>query len=252
MSRFQTFTITESELSFTVKYTKKSIERTFAPLVRQIAEDFQNSGRQRYILCIAGPPGCGKSSIAKLLQILLEKRGIEVQVLPMDGFHLKNSELKKKSAMIDGKYVSLYSIKGAKETYDTEKLFGCMKRLSRGDSFYWPAYSRTLHDPVEKGVWVKESRCIYIIEGNYLLLSQHPWTLLQQFFNKRIFTASRERILQPRIIRRKQMGGISRSEARCHYKKSDRRNIREVLAHSVGYDWLLTQRGRYRYTLQMK
>jgi len=251
MSRFEKFSITESALTCTVKYTKTCIKKTFIPLVRMITDDFQKGGNQHYILCIAGPPGCGKSSIAKLLQTLLEKRGIESQVLPMDGFHFKNSELKKKSAMVARKNVSLYSIKGAKETYDTEKLFDCMKKLSHGDSFYWPVYSRTTHDPVEKGVHIRDNHCIYIIEGNYLLLEDHPWNLLRKFFNKRIFITSQERILRPRVIRRKRMGGISRKEARQHYKKSDRRNILEVLDNSSGYDWLLTQRNRYRYDLSM-
>jgi len=251
MSRFKKFSITESSLTCTIKYTRKCIEKTFIPLVREIAEDFQNSGDQRYILCIAGPPGCGKSSIAKLFQILLENRGIETRVLPLDGFHLKSSELKKKSTLVDGLELDLYSIKGAKETYDTGKLFDFMKKLSQGNTFFWPVYSRTTHDPVDKGVHICDNRCIYIIEGNYLLLSEHPWNLLRQYFNKRIFIASQESILRLRVIRRKRKGGISPKEARCHYKKSDRRNIREVLDNSDGYDWLITQRRRYRYDLSI-
>jgi len=251
MSRFKKFSITESSLTCTIKYTRKCIEKTFVPLVQEVAEDFQNGGDQRYILCIAGPPGCGKSSIAKLFQILLEDRRIEAQVLPLDGFHLKNRELKKKSALIGGLEVDLYSIKGAKETYDTKKLFDCIKRLSQGNTFFWPIYSRTTHDPVEKGVHINGNHFIYIIEGNYLLLSEHPWNLLRQYFNKRIFIASKECILRQRVIRRKRMGGISRKEAHRHYKKSDRRNIREVLNNSGGCDWLITQRRRYRYDLSI-
>jgi pantothenate kinase len=251
MSRFYTFTITESELDFIIKYTKKSLEKAFFPLVRQIVEDFQNKGGQRYILCIAGPPGCGKSSIAKLLQILLEKQGIESQILPMDGFHLKNSVLKKKSVTIAGTETSLYSIKGAKETYSIETLVEYVQRLHRGDVFYWPTYSRTLHDPVDRGVRIDGGRYIYIVEGNYLLLLEHPWSQLQQYFDKRLFITSREFFLRPRVIRRKHMGGISRAEAHRHYRKSDRRNIREVLTNSGGYDWLLVQQGGYRYGLHL-
>ncbi len=249
MSRFETYTINESGLTCTIKYTKKSIQEAFIPLAQMIIEDFQKRRNGRYILCIAGPPGCGKSSTAKLSQLFIDERGIDAHVLPLDGFHLKNSELKKKTALIDGEEVFLHSIKGAKETYDTQKLFDCMKKLSRGDSFFWPVYSRTTHDPVEKGAHIGGNHSIYIIEGNYLLLSEHPWNLLQQYFNKRIFIASKQHILRPRVIRRKRMGGISRKTARRHYRISDRRNIQEVLDSSGGYDFLLTQRSRYRYDL---
>ncbi len=248
MSLFDTYTITESGLPCTIKYTKKSIQKTFIPLVKMIVEDFRKKENERYILCIAGPPGSGKSSIAHLLQLFCGDRGLDAHVLPLDGFHLKNSELKKKTALIDGGKIFLYDVKGAKETYDTAKLFDCMKKLSRGSSFFWPVYSRTTHDPVEKGEHIWDNHSLYIIEGNYLLLSEPPWVLLRPYFDKRIFIESRERILRPRIIGRKAKGGILRREARRHYRKSDRRNIREVLERSGGYDWHLAQQSRYRYS----
>ena len=270
MTRLEMYTINESGLTCTVKYTKKCIRKTFIPLAGMIVEDFRKThtsrftaeyqkatgpkptgiGNKRYILSIAGPPGCGKSSIARLLQLFISEQGIVTHVLPMDGFHLKNSELKKNTVLIDGRDVNLYNIKGAKETYDTRNLFDSVKKLSQGKSFFWPVYSRNTHDPVEKGVRICDSHCIYIIEGNYLLLNEHPWKLLGSYFNKRIFIKSKKIILRPRIIRRKLMGGISKNQARLHYRRSDKRNIQEVLDMSGGYDLLLIQHGRYRYSLE--
>jgi len=51
------------------------------------------------------------------------------------------------------------------------------------------------------------------------------------------------------VIKRKQRGGFTKKEARNHYRQSDSYNITEVLDLSCGYDYLLLQKGRYRYVL---
>ena len=47
---------------------------------------------QRKILGIAAAPGAGKSTLA---EALLKALGAQAQVVPMDGFHLANSELQR-------------------------------------------------------------------------------------------------------------------------------------------------------------
>ena len=62
--------------------------------------------RERRILGIVGPPGAGKSTLAATL---LAAHGAAVQVVPMDGFHLANSELER---------LGRHQRKGAPDTFD--------------------------------------------------------------------------------------------------------------------------------------
>ena len=55
---------------------------------QRISELLASGGRK--ILGIVAPPGAGKSTLALAL---LAQYGTPVQVVPMDGFHLANSEL---------------------------------------------------------------------------------------------------------------------------------------------------------------
>jgi pantothenate kinase len=144
----------------------------------------------------------------------------------------------------------LYERKGAKESYDVENLLRAVNDLRSGDPVTWPVYSRTLHEPVEKGVPVREGGCICIIEGNYLLLDIEPWSRLRPLFDKRIMILGKRTLMRRRIVSRKTRGGFTRTEAEAHYLRSDALNIAEVIERSAGYDFLLVQRGRYGFTLR--
>ena len=249
MTHLLSFNVIESGLRYTVKFTQKTTREAFLPLVEIILNDFFLRPACPYYLAVSGPPGSGKSTISAVFQHFFIKKMINTFVLPLDGFHMKNEDLKKKTTYIAGNPVSLYDIKGAKETYDTENLFICMNLLKSGKNFFWPVYSRNTHNPVEKGIYVERKKAIYIIEGNYLFLDRAPWNKLNSYFNRKIFISSSEHFLKKRIIKRKKAGGFSGREALRHYKMSDRRNISEVLKCSKGYDYLLEQEKDYEYRL---
>jgi hypothetical protein len=140
-------------------------------------------------------------------------------------------------------------MKGARETYDTEELSHSLGRLKGGDRFFWPLYSRTLHEPVERGIHIENRECLYIVEGNFLLLDLDPWRGFFELFDRSILIRSSMRLVRRRMIARKIRGGYSRAEARSHFRRSDRRNIAEVTNRSTDHDYLLIHRSRYRYTL---
>ncbi|MFW6138587.1 MAG: AAA family ATPase [Spirochaetota bacterium] len=245
----EVFPIVESSLEQKVFYTRETVKNTFLPLVEDILHDFEQKGLGAYCVGIAGPPGCGKSSISSVLQKIFLEKGIILQVLPLDGFHLSSQGLKSRRIVYKGRSIPLYWIKGAKETYDTRKLLRFMNKLKTQQEFYWPVYSRQIHDPVEKGIAIHKNNRLFIVEGNYLFLDEPPWSLLSCFFEKGILITSKKRILKKRIIKRKTRGGYSKREARSHYRFCDRRNIREVLEHSAGYNYLIQHSGNYSYRL---
>lgn len=263
----QRFHINDAGFDLTVMYTRRTVRRVFGPLAEEIAAGFRahpvpaphvparrlpgaRPDRDRYLLALSGPPGSGKSSVAALLCQLLAKKGIRALVLPLDGFHMKNKELKRKRIRIEDRDLSLYERKGAKESYDVEGLFQTMSRLKTGDPLTWPVYSRTLHEPVEEGVRVQGVDCLCIIEGNYLLLDVEPWVRLRSFFDKKILILGKRSLMRRRIVSRKMRGGFTKMEAEAHFRRSDALNIAEVIERSGGYDLLLEQRGRYGLTLR--
>jgi hypothetical protein len=148
--------------------------------------------------------------------------------------------------VIGGERVPLARIKGAPETYDTVRLLRDVRRLRRGDSFRWPAYSRKTHEPVDRGPPIDHTP-LYIFEGNYLLLDDEPWLSLRDMYDFSVFILPLSRMLKKRILSRKMRGGYSRRQARHHFETSDRRNIERVLARSGGWDTLLVQTGRYAF-----
>jgi hypothetical protein len=247
MIRFQ---VSDSGFRYTARFTRKAFRDALLPLTERVVQDFTAAARRPFCLAVAGPPGAGKSTIAQVLGRLLEKRGVPVRVLPLDGFHLTGAQLAAGTAVVDGRELPLSHIKGGRETYDTDKLARLLASLRRGERFWWPVYSRRAHDPVERGILIDRSAALYLVEGNYLLLRGKPWSSLSVFFDRRLFILPGRRLLRRRITARKMRGGYTRGQAETHFRRSDRRNIREVLDGSGGWDYLLVQRGRYDYRLR--
>jgi len=246
------FTIYNADMPSTVCYTNKTIRRSFLPLIEEIITMYHNRPNYPFIFAVAGPPGCGKSSIATVLNILFQKRGIHSAVLPLDGFHLKNSVLRNSHIQLNKKAHTLYELKGAHFTYDTDQLNISLQKLSARKEFYWPIYSRKIHEPIERGILVTKKNTFFIIEGNYLFLDKDPWKTFTQYFDQSLFIRAKLKYMQRRIIKRKMKGGFSKKESEVHFNRTDLPNIMEVLHHSNGFELILRQKGRYAYQLLHK
>jgi pantothenate kinase len=253
MCVWRRFSLKEADFDQTVVYTRRTVRKVFYPLVDGISADarerMKRPDRDRYLLALAGPPGCGKSTVAALLCRFFTEKGVRALVLPLDGFHMKNEELKRRRIKAGDGDLSLYERKGAKESYDVERLLRTVSGLRSGDPITWPVYSRVLHEPVEEGVPVGEGGCVCIVEGNYLLLNTEPWSRLRALFDKRILILGKRALMRKRIVSRKVRGGFTRREAEAHFLRSDALNIAEVIECSAGYDLLIAQRGRYGLAL---
>ena len=92
---------------------------------------------ERRILGIAGPPGGGKSTVARAVVAAL---GARARLVPMDGFHLAQPELVR---------LGRRDRMGAPDTFDAAGYAALLKRL-KGDEpvVYAPEFRREIEEPI--------------------------------------------------------------------------------------------------------
>lgn len=186
--------------------------------------------QKRIIIAIAGPPGSGKSTLAELLVPLInEKTNTDAAtILPMDGFHLDNSILDERN---------IRDRKGAPHTFDAEGFLELVKRIATTDaSVVVPVFDRHL-DLARAGARViQTSSNIIIVEGNYLLLNQQPWTALHSLFDYRLYLDVPETTLAERLTQRWLDHGHTAEEALARAESNDLPNARLVVSKRLDAD----------------
>lgn len=173
-------------------------------------------GRGRFITALAGPPGAGKSTLAAALAAEL---GAGARVVPMDGFHYDDAVLVARG---------LRSRKGAPETFDVAGLLTLMGRLRDGGEVAIPIFDRTLELSRAAADVVTDGDRLLIVEGNYLLLDEAPWTGLLPSFDLTVFIEVPETELDRRLLERWAHHGKTPAEARAWIDGNDMPNIRRV------------------------
>ena len=165
----------------------------------------------------------------------------------MDGFHRYARELAEMKTVRDGREVTLTEIKGAPVTFDLARLTAAIGRLRTEPVCRWPLYDRSLHDPVEDALLIKED--IVILEGNYLLLDEPGWRDLRHMADYTIRILADEQDLRERLVQRKAASGISREAAERFVEFSDLVNVREVMDHFLPADLTLRMKADGSYEM---
>lgn len=182
---------------------------------------------KRKILGIAGPPGCGKSTLAGELQILLGERACTV---PMDGFHLANSELAR---------LGRAARKGAEDTFDSAGYLALLRRLkaqSADEIIYAPEFRREIEEPVANAIPVFPLTPLVISEGNYLLLAHGCWARLRELFDEVWYVDVPAGLRRERLIARHVRYGRSPEAARDWVEQTDEPNARLIEASRSAAD----------------
>lgn len=222
-------------IAYSVDYSDALVNGTLIPLLRHLSQLHTEKG-SRVIVMLAAPPGTGKSTLVSFLEhlaksVIPEKR---LQAVGMDGFHLRQKYLLTHTVEIDGKRVSMASIKGAPITFDPDALTRKISEVTEGNSCRWPHYDRQLHDPVDDAITIDAD--IVLIEGNYLLLDADGWRDLSRYADYTISLTADEEMLRRRLIRRKMKTGMTREDAERFVESSDMRNVRLCLDKTMKAD----------------
>lgn len=188
------------------------VQEIYLPLMKLLQLQYQNylqmqlqrqtflkqfSRRVPYIIGIAGPVAVGKSTTARLLQILLTRLmpDMRVEMITTDGFLYPNAELKRRGIM---------DRKGFPESYDMDKLVTFLNDVKAGkDKVDAPTYSHSVYDvmPDKPQHIVKPD--ILIVEGiNVLQLPTAQPIYVSDFFDWSIYVDANPDLIQQWYLER--------------------------------------------------
>lgn len=194
--------------------------------VGELAELIRSNavGQGRFITALAGPPGAGKSTLAAELVAAL---GTGAKAVPMDGFHYDDAVLVARGAR---------DRKGAPDTFDVQGFLHLMRRLRVEDDVAIPLFDRDLEISRAGADIVTAADRLLVVEGNYLLLNEHPWPQAAPLFDLTVWIDVEEAELDRRLVARWAHYGKTPEAARAWIDSNDMPNIRRVTQNSAPAD----------------
>ncbi|MEW2082547.1 nucleoside/nucleotide kinase family protein [Streptomyces sp. NPDC005283] len=204
---------------------------TYPPHILFRAQALAAQGR-RVILGIAGAPGAGKTTLAAHLVDSLD--GLAVLV-PMDGFHLAQAELRR---------LGRAGRKGAPDTFDAAGYAALLARLrapAPRATVYAPAFDRALEEAVAGSIPVDPDIPLVVTEGNYLLHDEGPWGQVRPLLDEAWYLEIDDAVRVRRLVDRHVRFGKPRPYAERWVQDSDERNARLVARGRDRADFVVTQ-----------
>jgi pantothenate kinase len=177
------------------------------------------TGPGRAVLGVVGPPGAGKSTLAEALVDALGDRAV---LVPMDGFHLADTELAR---------LGRSDRKGAPDTFDAAGYVHLLRRLVEGrdEVVYAPVFRRELELAEAGALAVPRSVPLVVTEGNYLLLDG-PFAPVRDLLSECWYAEVDADLRLERLVARHERHGRTRRAALQWVAQTDEPNARVIEA----------------------
>lgn len=171
------------------------------------------------MLGVVGAPGAGKSTIARRVVDALGEAAVYV---PMDGFHLAQTELVR---------LGRAERKGSPDTFDAAGYVALLRRLREGgETVYAPKFRRDLEEPIAGAIAVPPETPLVVTEGNYLLLDEGPFARVAPLLDESWYVDVEDGLRLERLVERHRVFGKSPEAAHEWAHGSDQRNAELVAA----------------------
>jgi pantothenate kinase len=181
----------------------------------------------RTVLGLVGAPGSGKSTLAAALK---EHFGERAVIVPMDGYHLANSELAR---------LGRAGRKGAEDTFDSAGYVALLRRIRQqqaGEIIYAPEYRREVEEGIAGAIAIHPETQLVITEGNYLLLDRGHWAAVRSLLDRAWYVDVDDNVRRERLVARHMRFGRSRQDAVDWANNTDEPNAQLIASTRVRAD----------------
>lgn len=209
---------------------KTSVESGTVPALPQVCQQriaALLSLGSRQILGIAAAPGAGKSTLA---QVIARQYGALVQIVPMDGFHLANSELAR---------LGRRERKGAPDTFDAAGYVNLLRRIrsqAAEEVIYAPEFRRDIEEAIAGAIAVRSETKLIVTEGNYLLQTEAPWHEVRDVVDEIWYLDVPDALRQARLLARHMQFGRTREQALAWIADTDEPNAQRIAQRRMHAD----------------
>ena len=143
----------------------QQLNKFYLPISKMISDDYFKKKKTK-LIGLSGGQGTGKSTISKILKIILkEAYKLETVIFSIDDFYKTLNEREVMSKTIN----SLFLTRGVPGTHDTKMLFRCIKKLKnkKFKKLTMPKFDKSIDNRSPKNKWfkVKKKPNIIIFEG---------------------------------------------------------------------------------------
>ncbi|OXG46787.1 hypothetical protein J010_05247 [Cryptococcus neoformans] len=218
--------------------------------IQRLAEDivetyFSQNTENRLLIGVAGPAGCGKSTIAfpltnRINDILITRsaasceKAISAVCVSLDGWHYTRAQL---DQMDDP--VKAHWWRGAHFTFDQAgyRTFLDLLRIplsSAPSEIPFPTFDHALKDPTLSPVPITHKDRLILIEGLYTLFDLSGWKECAEMMDFKIWVDVNEETARRRLVKRNFEAGIFDSLDACAARvdEVDMKNSEVLRAHA--------------------
>ena len=160
------------------------LKNFYLPICRKIFFEFLSKNKT-LIIGLSGGQGSGKSTIARILKIILkEKYNLKVINFSIDDFYKTLSERK----IMSSRSSKLFLTRGVPGTHDTKLLLNCFRNLlkKRFKKIKIPQFDKSIDDRLTKEKWlsIRDKPNIIIFEGWCVGAKSQSFKKLRKPINK--------------------------------------------------------------------